>query len=142
MPKSDFHFFHPLRVRWSEVDRQGVVFFGNYLNYFDVSMTEYMRSLGFPYPQGLIDRGTDLYVVKTETQYHGAVQYDDMLQIHTRIARLGRTSLTFAFEVYREHEDALLASGQIVYVNVDITQRQSAVLPEELAEKVRHLEGI
>ena len=53
MARSDFRFTHSLRVRWSEVDRQGIVFNGNYLNYFDVAMGEYWRALGFPYPAGL-----------------------------------------------------------------------------------------
>ena len=87
MAKSDFHYSHRLRVRWSEVDRQGVVFFGNYLNYFDVAMTEYMRDLDYPYPQGLLARGTDLQVIKAAVQYASAVRFDDLLALHTRLVQ-------------------------------------------------------
>jgi acyl-CoA thioester hydrolase len=140
--KSDFHFAHPLRVRWSEVDRQGVVFFGNYLNYYDIAMTEYMRAIGFPYPRGLLDRGTDLHVIRAEAEYKGSARFDDVIEIHTKVERLGQSSLTFAFEVYREGEDELLSTGRTVYVNVDQTSRKSSPLPAELTEKVRRREGV
>ena len=56
MAKQDFNFFHRLRVRWAEVDRQDIVFNGHYLTYFDLAMTEYLRAMGFPYPAGLLTR--------------------------------------------------------------------------------------
>ena len=48
MSRSDFSFFHPLRVRWAEADMQGIVFNGHYLTYFDVAFTEYFRAAGLP----------------------------------------------------------------------------------------------
>ena len=64
MARQEFRFAHRLRVRWAEVDRQGIVFNGHYLTYFDVGITEYYRTLGYPYPDGLAQLGTDLYVRK------------------------------------------------------------------------------
>ncbi len=61
MARQEFRFVYRLRVRWAEVDRQGIVFNGHYLTYFDVGITEYYRALGFPYPDGLAEHGTDLY---------------------------------------------------------------------------------
>jgi len=58
-----------MRVRWAEVDRQGIVFNAHYLMYFDVAITEYYRALGYPYPQGLAQHGTDLFVKKAEVEY-------------------------------------------------------------------------
>lgn len=136
MPRSDFHFIHTLRVRWSEVDMQGVVFNGHHLNYFDVAMTEYMRDLGFPYPQGLIENGTDMYVRKATVEYLDEVRFDDILDICTRVERIGRSSLTFAFEIYREAEDHLLILGQNVYVNVDVSSRTAAQLPAALTDRI------
>jgi hypothetical protein len=52
-PRSDFRFAHRLRVRWSEVDAQGIVFNPNYFVYADVGFTEYMRAVGLAYPQDL-----------------------------------------------------------------------------------------
>lgn len=140
MARSDFRFVHPLRVRWSEVDLQGVVFNGHYLNYFDVAMTEYMRDLGFPYPQGLIDNGTDLYVRKATVEYLDEVRFDNMLDICTRVSKIGNSSLTFTFEVYRAGEDDLLIHGSNVYVNVEVSTRRSAPLPPGLTGAIARRE--
>ena len=140
MTGGGFHFIHQLRVRWSEVDRQGVVFNGHYLDYFDVAMTEYLRGIGFPYPQGLIENGTDLYLKKAGIEYLGAVGYDDLLEIHTRVARIGNSSLTFEFEVRRKGEETRLVTGQNVYVNVNLETRKAAPIPAELAGAIEKRE--
>lgn len=137
MPKTDFNFFMPLRVRWAEVDQQAVVFFGNYLEYFDLAMTEYMRAIGWDYPAGFLKNGTDLHVVKAETEYHDGARFDDQLEIHTRVSRLGRSSLTFSFEIFREGDDHLITSGQLTYVNVHQEKRKSEPLPGDFVEKVK-----
>ena len=81
-----FRFFHTLRVRWAEVDRQGIVFNGHYLTYFDVAITEYWRAIGVPYP-AITDRwGSDLFVVKASVEYHAPAHYDDVLDIGVRVA--------------------------------------------------------
>src|SRR5690242_8558060 len=62
MERADFTFFHTLRVRWAEVDRQDVVFNGNYFLYFDVAITEYWRAIGFDYPDDIVEKfGTDIF---------------------------------------------------------------------------------
>ena len=81
MARSEYRFSHPLRVRWAEVDRQGIVFNGHYLAYFDIGITEYWRAIGYPYPDGLAEHGTDLFVVKATVEYHASAAYDDMLDI-------------------------------------------------------------
>ena len=100
MARSEFTFFHSMRVRWSEVDAQGVVFNGHYLNYFDVAQTEFLRAAGCPYPNGLRELGTDLYLVRATLELHGPVGFDDEIEIGVRASRIGRTSVTFAFEVF------------------------------------------
>ena len=81
MARSDFRFTHSLRVRSSEVDREGFVFIGLYLNYFDVAMGEYWRALGFPYPAGLAEYGVDTFVVKATLEYRLSAEYDDVLEV-------------------------------------------------------------
>ncbi len=95
MARGDFTFCHPLRVRWAEVDRQGIVFNGNYLHYFDVGITEYWRAIGCPYPDGLVGQGSDLFVKKATVEYHAPAGYDDVLDVCVRVARIGRSSLQF-----------------------------------------------
>ena len=140
MPKQDFAFFHRLRVRWAEVDRQNIVFNGHYLTYFDLSMTEYLRALGFPYPSGLLEAGSDLFVVKATLEYKASARYDEEIDIHCRVARIGRSSIQFLFEIYRDEE--LLVTGENIYVNADPQTKQSAPVPNVLREAIRRLEKL
>jgi acyl-CoA thioester hydrolase len=140
MARADFRFTHPLRVRWAEVDRQGIVFNGHYLAYFDVGVTEYYRALGYPYPDGLIAHGTDLYVKKAELEYHASAAYDDELDVCLRVGRIGRSSFDFLVEIYRASE--LLVSGRLVYVNADPATRTSAPVPDFLRAAIRGFEKV
>ncbi|MFO1319428.1 MAG: thioesterase family protein [Burkholderiales bacterium] len=139
MARSDFRFHHRLRVRWAEVDRQGIVFNGHYLTYFDVGITEYWRAAGIPYPQGLIEHGSDLYVVKATVEYHRSAEYDDEIDVCMRVARIGRSSMQFRVEIHRG-EDHLI-SGELVYVNADPATRRSAPVPDFLRAAIIALEG-
>ena len=140
MAADEFTFSHSLRVRWAEVDRQGIVFNGHYLMYFDVGITEYWRALGYPYPDGLLQHGTDLYVKKASIEYHASAQYDDVLNVMVRVARIGRSSLQFLLEIHRGAEH--LISGEVLYVNADPTTRKSQSVPEFLRQAIGNLERV
>ena len=137
--REDFRFSHRLRVRWAEVDRQGIVFNGHYLMYFDVAITEYWRAAGVAYPEGLLQAGSDLYVVKATVEYHRSAEYDDDIDVCARVARIGRSSMLFRLEIHRG--DDHLASGEVVYVNADPATRRSASVPAMLREAIARLEG-
>ncbi len=140
MPKQDFAFSHCLRVRWAEVDRQNIVFNGHYLTYFDLAMTEYLRAMGFPYPAGLLEAGSDLFVVKATVEYKASAHYDEEIDIYCRVARIGRSSLQFLFEIHRG--DDLLVSGENIYVNADPKTKQSASVPDVLRNAIKRFERI
>lgn len=138
MARSDFRFAQRLRVRWAEVDRQGIVFNGHYLTYFDVGVTEYYREIGHPYPDDLLAAGCDLFARKAEIEYHASAVYDDVIEICVRTAKLGNSSLQFAVEIYRGQE--LLVSGALVYVNADTASKRPKPLPRFLREAIRRFE--
>jgi acyl-CoA thioester hydrolase len=140
MARDDYRFSHALRVRWAEVDRQGVVFNGHYLTYFDVGVTEYWRAIGYPYPDVLVKHGTDLYAVKAAVEFRASALYDDVLDVCMRVARLGRTSMHFAPEIHRGGE--LIATGELVYVNVDPATKRPAPLPEPLRAAILTFERV
>ncbi len=140
MPKQDFAFSHRLRIRWAEVDRQDIVFNGHYLTYFDLGMTEYLRAMGFPYPAGLLDAGSDLFVVKANVEYKASARYDDEIDIYCRVSRIGRSSIQFLFEIYRDND--LLVTGENIYVNADPNTKQSASVPQVLRDAIRHFETL
>ena len=130
----DFRFVVPLRVRWTEVDMQGVVFFGHYYAYFDLGMTEYFRALGYPYPHAFVDATTDVFTKHSECEYHGSARYDDCIDVAVRVARMGRSSLSMAFRITRGAD--LLTTGGIVYVFADPNTRESTPIPEALRAAV------
>jgi acyl-CoA thioester hydrolase len=121
-------------VRWAEVDRQGIVFNGNYLHYFDVGITEYWRTIGYPYPDALLTHGSDMFVKKATVEYHAPAGYDDMLDVCVRVGRLGRSSVQFLLEIYRG--DERLVGGEVIYVNADPATRKSAAVPAFLRDAI------
>ncbi|MEA3191829.1 MAG: hypothetical protein QOD26_162 [Betaproteobacteria bacterium] len=142
MAREDFVCAHRLRVRWAEVDMQKIVFNGHYLTYIDTAIADYWREIGLPYPHGYVERfGNDVYLRKATVEYLGSARYDDELTVYCRVARLGRSSMTFNFEISRGAE-ASLVTAELVYVNADPKTMRSAPLPEEVREKVRRYERV
>ena len=141
MNREDFTFFHRLRVRWAEVDRQDVVFNGHYFLYFDVAIAEYWRAIGFNYPADIVDKfGTDIYAVKAAAEYHGSATYDDMIDVGCRVGRIGRSSVQFLFGIWRGEEH--ITSGELVYVNADPKTKKSAAWPEPLRRAILDYERV
>ncbi len=141
MDKADFRFSTPLRVRWSEADPQGIVFNGHYLNYADVGVTEYYRALraaaGVQPGEGL--DGSEFFAVRTLLDYKASALFDDLLDIHLRVARFGNSSMSFVVGIYRE--DTLLVSGEIVYVHADQQTRRPTPIPDAFKAAVRSFES-
>ncbi len=138
MARSDFSFVHALRVRWSEVDMQAIVFNGNYLNYFDVAFTEYWRMTGLPDVLAQAEAGLEMFARKATVEYHAPARFDDMLDIGVRCAELGRSSMRFALEIHRG--DELLVSGEMTYVYADSRIRQSRPVPDAWRERLAAVE--
>jgi len=136
-----YKFCHPLRVRYIETDAQGHVFFGHYLNYFDVGLLEYTRALGYTYPD-MVASGVDMFYVEANCQYKGRAYFDDLLHVHTRIGHIGNTSFAFEFAIYRQPADEMIATGRITAVAVDTQTEQPIRVPDELREAVARFEGV
>ena len=114
MNRSDFRFLHPLRVRWVEVDLQKIVFNGHYLMYLDTAMADYWRAIALPYQDTMKALDGDLFVVKSGLEYKASAEYDDLLQVGLRCARIGTSSIQFEAGIFRGAE--LLVKGELVYV--------------------------
>lgn len=138
----DFRHRMPLRVRWAEVDLQGVVFNGHYLTYADVCATEYWRAIGVPYPAGFKLLGVDSFVRKATVEFHAPARYDDDLLLCGRMARLGRSSAGFAVAMFRAADTALaLVEAELVYVCVDAANSPAA-WPDDLRRRIRAYETV
>ncbi len=138
MAREEFAFSHSLRVRWAEVDMQGIVFNGHYLTYFDVAFTEYWRATGLP---GVLEQaaaGQEMFARKATIEYQGPARFDDMLDIGVRCAGFGRSSIRFLLEIYRG-EDRLV-SGELVYVYADTAARKGIPLPDDWRATITRFE--
>ena len=137
MQQTDFRFSHQLRVRWAEADMQGIVFNGHYLTYADVGITEYFRTLRDANPNADIT-GSEYFAVRTLLEYQAPARFDELLDIHVRIARLGNSSLQFAIGIYREQQ--LLVKGEIVYVHADMQTRRPQTISQAFRDAVHGFE--
>jgi acyl-CoA thioester hydrolase len=128
------------------VDMQKIVFNGHYLTYIDTAVAEYWREIGLAYPHGYVDRyANDVFLRKATVEYLGSARYDDLLAVHSRVSKLGRTSMTFSFEVHREEPPGAagpLVTADLVYVNADPATMKAAPLPGDLRERVLRYEKV
>ena len=142
MDRSDYQFTHQIRVRFGEVDYQGIVFNANYLTYFDVVLTEFLRAAGLIYAADPEDRDEfDWHVVKATLELKSPARADDLLDACVKIGRFGRSSLTFDLAIFRPEEEAPCTLGEIIWVYTNQTSHTSAEIPAELREKLSAVGG-
>lgn len=122
------------RVRYHEVDQQGFLFNGRYLEIADVALTEYFRHLGWTYRQ-LNDSGVDPAVVRAEVSFLSPARFDDDLQVDVECTRVGRTSFGLRTRLRGGQRD--IAEILNVYVNVDADTTLPRNLPDEVARALR-----
>jgi acyl-CoA thioester hydrolase len=141
MPEG-FRFRCPVRVRYSEVDRQGIVYYSRYLEYVDVAHIEYFRAVGFEY-RDLIERhGLDPSVIQARLEYKRPARFDEVLQVQARVVAIGRSSFRMEYEITRPQGDDAIASAQIDYVNFDTSTQSSRPVPQSIRRCIETFEGI
>lgn len=138
--RSDFRFFHPWRVRYNEIDGQGVVYNAHYLTFFDVAIYEYLRGLGFLQDREARASGCDFHVVRALVDYKAPLMFDDEFAIGIRVSRIGRSSITFASAILREGIAAPLATGEIVWVYTDQATKTPLPVPAALRAEIARFE--
>ncbi len=128
-----------IRVRYAETDQMGVVYYGNYMTWFEIGRAEMLRSLGLSYQQMEQD-GAVLPVAKASCRYRMPARYDDEIQIRTRCIALRGALVTFGYRIMRhvggEDEHVLLAEGETTHVVVDRTLTRCP-MPERYAAAIR-----
>ena len=132
MKRQDFRFFHPLRVRWVEVDMQKIVFNAHYLMYFDTAISDYWRALSLPYEEAMQLLGGDLYVKKASIEFHASAHFDDRLDVALRCDRVGNSSMVFSGAIFRG--DELLITCELIYVFADPGTQTSKPVPDALRQ--------
>jgi acyl-CoA thioester hydrolase len=136
--KPPFKYAAYTRVGFSDTDAQGIVYYGRYVPYFDVARVEYHRHLGLR-----SDRlGGNEFVMRAMTvEYHAPAVFDDLITVYVRIARVGRTSVTYEFAAYRTGDDVLMVTASQTLVLVDLDERRPVAVPDTFREVVAAFEG-
>jgi acyl-CoA thioester hydrolase len=132
-----------VRVRYAETDQMGVVYYANYLVWFELGRVELLRSLGLAYSRLESDHGCFIPVIEARCRYRSPARYDDEILIETRPAMLRGSVLKFAYGIYRKpdhkgKERELLAEGETTHVVCD-DRLQRKPLPEKFAAAIRAL---
>ena len=138
MKRKDFRFFHPLRVRWVEVDMQKIVFNAHYLMYFDTAIADYWRALCLPYEEAMNLLEGDLYVKKASIEFHASARFDDRLDVALRLNRIGNSSMVFSGGIFRG--DELLITSELIYVFADPSTQTVKSVPEALRKILQGFE--
>jgi len=129
-----------IRVTYGDTDAMGVVYYANYLRWFEVARTEMMRHLGIAY-KIIEDEGVFLPVSEVFCKYHRPAKYDDILIIETRIDFLKKVSMQFSYRILRAEDGVELVTGSTLH---GFVSRGGKIVraPSSLAEILRQNQGV
>jgi acyl-CoA thioester hydrolase len=113
------------RVGFSDTDAQSVVYYGRYNPFFDLARTEYLRSLDLLHR----DFGGEFVMRANDVEYFAPARFDDELEIHIRVSRIGRTSMTYEFAAFKVPEETLLVTAHQTLVFIDRETRRPIPIP-------------
>lgn len=139
MPEPPVHRFS-VRVYFEDTDAGGVVYHGAYLRFAERARTEWLRDLGLPHSQLIAETGLIFVVKRLAIDYVRPARLDEALVVETRLARLGRASVTVAQAVRRE--EATVASLEVVLACVRLATGRPEAMPEGLRGLIRAQSGV
>ena len=132
----NFHEFK-VRVRYAETDQMGVVYHGNYAQYFEMGRVEWLRKLGLSYSV-MEKQGVMLPVVSLTMNYKKPARYDDLLTVRTIFKKQESVKIEFDYEIYNE-AGQLLTIGNSVLVFVDMKTGRPVLPPEYVRESINSI---
>lgn len=139
--RNAYKFQTEVRVRLSETDAVGIVFFGSFATYMDVGRMDYLNNLGLTgMSSGPVPDLAPGAVVRSAINFHAPARYNDVLVISVRVARIGRTSYTFHFFMAQKRTGQRVATGALSLVWLD-EAFQPVPVPVRFREAVRAFEG-
>lgn len=124
----------PIRVYYEDTDCGGVVYYANYLRFFERGRTEFFRETGVSIPE-LQERGFFFLVRKAEIEYLSPCRYDDLLTVETRVSAVTGATVAFSQSIIKQGGNEVMARGLVVLVSVGKTNRPIR-LPKEVRDAV------
>ena len=136
-PESPLPFAVRERVRWSDCDPLGIIYYGAYIRYFEAAEHEMFRAAGLPYEVMRVQRHVQLPRKAFSVEFHSPAQMDELLEVQVGVAKIGNTSLTFRFEVYNAESHAHRASATLTVVNVVKETIEKRPIPDWLRDTLK-----
>jgi len=124
-----------VRVYYEDTDAGGIVYYANYLKFFERARTEWLRSLGIQQQDLLAGEAVAFVVRSASVEYLAAARLDDDIRLTLNVEKLGRASVVFAQQAWRG--DTLLSSADVKVGCVDVTTMRPRALPDLAAAKMR-----
>ena len=128
-------FTWPVRVYYEDTDAGGIVYYANYLKFFERARTEWLRAAGIGQQVLIDDHGAGFVVRSVQIDYHAAARLDDDITLTLNIAKLGRASVIFSQQALRGEQ--LLASAHVKVGCVDLATLRPRAIPDHAAAKMR-----
>ena len=138
---SEFRFFHPIEVRYGDLDPQGHLNNAKYLTYFETARINYFTQLGLFTPgQSFMDIGVILADV--HVTFHAPVQYGTPVKVGVRTSKFGNKSMTIEQNIVHAETGEVLASGQVILVAFDYHTNETLPVPKEMREAISKFERL
>lgn len=136
MTDSDKYDEIELRVRYGETDQMGVVYHGNYAQYFEVGRVEWLRKFGMTYKE-LEAGGIMLPIISLNIKYKKPARYDDLIKVRTQLVKTPSATIEFNYEIVNE-ENEILSTGNTSLVFIDINRNRPTRCPQYLLDKLQN----
>ncbi len=121
-----------IRVRYSDTDQMGFVYYGVYAQYYEIGRVELLRSIGYSYKDLEID-GYLLPVVKFEIKYKKPAYYDDQLNVRTLINDIPTSQITFYHDVF-DNNNTLINTGKVILAFIDFKTKKICKPPQKIIQ--------
>jgi acyl-CoA thioester hydrolase len=137
----DFKFFHPIEVRYGDLDPQGHLNNAKYLTFFEQARVRYMIHLGL-YTQDQSFMKVGVIVADAHIAFLAPIHFGDDVKVGVRTSKLGNKSMTIEQNIVNNASDQEMAKGEVVTVTFDYQSKQTISIPEEWREKISKFEGL
>lgn len=136
MTKSINYHESEIRVRYGETDQMGVVYHGNYAQYFEIGRTEWLRKFGISYKE-METKGIMLPVISLSLNFKKSAVYDEVLKVRTELKKMPTASIEFDYEIINEKGE-LITTGNSVLVFMDMSKNKPTRCPKYILDKLQN----
>ena len=126
-----------LKIRFGDIDHAGIVYYPRFLHYFHVALEEFFgQELGIDYPILINEHRIGLPTVHLETDFSRPLRYGDRIEVEVSVSKIGKTSITFGYSVFKQGEDKPWVVGHNVVVCLDMNTFKKIDIPNWLRQRL------